>query len=206
MVSALAASGQGTFIYDQQSATNRSLSGGGLPFQAEQPAGQSFTPTLSSVGFAQFEFVDPNAGDGVGATVYLNLLADSLTGPVLGSTDPIAMPDGFFFGVTNFFFATPVAVTPGTTYYFQPVLQSGEGLWGIIGGPYSYSGGTSFFNGAPDPNGYNFWFREGALTPEPSSEMLVLVGFAGMWVVRRLRGLKGGNNRHSNLASMSACC
>jgi hypothetical protein len=206
MVSALAASGQGTMIYDQQSATNRSFSGAGYPFQAEQPAGQSFTPTFSSVGFVQFEFSDFHPGDGAGATVYVNLRADSLTGPILDLTAPVAMPDGFSLGITNCFFATSAAVTPGTTYYLQPVLQSGDGSWNIIAGPFNYPSGTFFEYGSPDPNGFNAWFREGDLTPEPSSGMLLLVGFAGMWVVRRLRGRKGGNNRHSNLASMSACC
>jgi hypothetical protein len=187
VLSALATRGQGTFTYDQQSATNRSISGGGLPFQAEQPAGQSFTPTLSSVGFVQFQFIDPHPGDGVGATVYVNLWADSLGGTFLGSTAPVSMPDGFFFGVTNFLFGTSVAVTPGIVYYLQPVLQSGDPLWEANGGPYSYSGGTSFFNGSPDPNGYNLWFREGVRTPEPSPGLLVLLGIAGMWCARRLK-------------------
>ena len=179
-------------IYDQQSATNRMVSGGGSPFQAEQPAGQSFTPTLSSVGFVQFEFADPHPGDGVGATVYLNLRADSLSGPELGSTDPVSMPDGFFWNVTNFFFAVPVAVTPGTTYYLQPVLQSGDSLWTIVNGPFPYSGGTFFFNGAPDPYGFNTWFREGVLTPEPHSGLLLLASLASLWMRRRLRLLKRG--------------
>jgi hypothetical protein len=192
MVSAFAASGQGTMIYDQQSATNRSFSGQDYPFQAEQPAGQSFTPTLAAVGFVQLEFVDPHPGDGVGGMVYVNLRADSLTGAILGSTDPVSMPDGFSLGVTNFFFGTPLAVTPGTTYYLQPVLQSGDSLWSIVAGPFNYSGGTFFFNGAPNPNGFNAWFREGVLIPEPSSGLLVLVGFVAMWVMRRLRRLRRG--------------
>ena len=187
VLSALAARGQGTMVYDQQSATNRSVSGGAVPFEAEQPAGQSFTPTLSSVAFVQFEFYDPSPGNGVGATVYVNLRADSLSGTILGSSDPVTMPDSFFFGVTNFFFGTPVTVAPGITYYLQPILQSGENLWSIVDGSYSYAGGTFFFNGAPNPNGYNAWFREGILTPEPSSGVLLLVGAAGLYLAGRLR-------------------
>ena len=63
VLSALAACGQGTMIYDQQSATNRSFSGGS-PFQEEQPIGQSFTPALSSVGFVEMEFMTPIPGTG----------------------------------------------------------------------------------------------------------------------------------------------
>src|ERR1035437_10305454 len=125
MVWALAACGQGTMIYDQQSATNRSISGG-APIQGQEPAGQSFTPALSSVGFVQLELSDFNPGNGVGATVYVNLRAGSLTGTIMGSTDPVFMPDGFSYGVTNFFFAAPAAVNPGTVYYLEPILQSGD--------------------------------------------------------------------------------
>jgi hypothetical protein len=185
MLSALAAHGQGTFIYDQQSATSQSFDYG-APIQEQQPTGQSFTPTLSSVRFVQLEFGDSRPGNGVGATVYVNLRADSLTGTVLGSTDPVYMPDGFRYGITNFFFATPVAVTPGTAYYFQPVVQSGDSLWDIINGPYNYPGGTLFANGVPNPNGFDAWFREGVI-PEPPSGLLVLAGLAAVGVARRLR-------------------
>jgi hypothetical protein len=186
MVSALAACGQGTFIYDQSSATNRSVSGG-VAIQEEQPVGQSFTPALSSVGFVQLEFLDANPGNGLGATVYVNLRADSITGTILGSTDPVAMPDRFYYGITNFFFSTPVAVSPGTVYFLQPVVQSGDSQWAVADGPYNYPGGTGFEYGQPDPNGFDEWFREGVLTPEPSSGLLILAGFGGMFIARRFR-------------------
>ena len=97
----LAALGQGTFFYDQQSATSQAISGG-APFGVEQPFGQAFTPALSSVGFVQFEFIDSLPGDGIGATVYVNLWADSLaSGTLLGSTAPVFMPDRFSYGTTE---------------------------------------------------------------------------------------------------------
>ena len=111
-LSALVASGQGTMIYDQQSATNQGPAGGdaGAPIGWQQPMGQSFTPALSAVGFVQFKFADPSRGDGVGATVYVNVLADFISGTVLASTTPVFMPDGFFWGTTSFFFSAPVPV------------------------------------------------------------------------------------------------
>jgi hypothetical protein len=189
MLSVLAACGQGTFIYDQSSATNRSFSGGS-PIESQQPTGQAFTPSLSSVGFVQMEFDDFYPGNGTGATVYVNLRADSIGGPILSSTDPVFMPDGFAYGITNFFFPTSVAVSAGTTYYFQPVVQSGD-HWDIINGPYGYPGGTFYWNGSPDPNGFDAWFREGVLTPEPSSAVLLLFGAASLWAARRARRSRG---------------
>jgi PEP-CTERM motif len=190
ILSALAACGQGTFIYDQSSATNQGF-GGGYAFQQEQPFGQSFTPSLTSIGFVQMEFISgpPQLG---GATVYVNLRADSIGGPILSSTDPVFMPYPFAHGITNFFFPTLVAITPGTTYYLQPVVQAGNDQWGVIGGPYNYPGGTLFWNGAPDPNGNDAWFREGTFVPEPSSGVLVLLGIAGMCAARRVRRFRTG--------------
>jgi hypothetical protein len=189
-------------IYDQSSATNRDLFGGGAPIQSQQPTGQSFTPALSSVGFVQLELVDFYPGNGTGATVYVNLRADSITGTILSSTEPVFMPDGFNDSITNFFFPTSVAVIAGTTYYLQPVVQSGD-HWDMIVGQYNYPGGTFFANGLPDPNGFDVWFREGVLTPEPSSALLVLFGGAVLWAGRRLTGEAGRQISQTTPASLS---
>jgi hypothetical protein len=183
-LSAFVASGQGTlFVYDQQSATSRDLGIGGVSIQQMQPMGQSFIPGLSSVGFVQFEFTDFNPGNGLGATVYVNLLADSITGTVLDSTAPVFMPDGVFASVTSFLFATPAAVAPGTTYYLQPIVQSGD-HWDVVGGNYGYAGGTLYALGAPSGSGTDLWFREGVIIPEPPSGLLVLLGIAGICAFR----------------------
>jgi hypothetical protein len=187
-VTTLAAPGQGTFIYDQQSASNRNSGSGDAPFAVEQPFGQAFTPALSSVGFVQFEFSAFYPGNGPGATVYVNLWADSLaTGTLLDSTTPVYMPNSFFANVTNFFFAVPVPVTPGTTYYLQPVLQSGERLWGITGGNFNYPNGTWFAYGQPVLDGSVLWFREGTYVPEPSSALLFALAAATLCAPRFLR-------------------
>jgi hypothetical protein len=188
----LAALGQGTFIYDQQSATSYAISGG-APFGVEQPFGQSFVPALSSVGFVQFEF-NYDLFAHLGATVYVNLWAGSLaTGTLLSSTEPVFMPDGFELGITNFFFAVPVPVTPGTTYYLQPVVQSGDNNWDIIGGNFPYPSGTLFINGQPDVNGFKLWFREGTYVPEPSCALLFALAAATLCAprFRRLRHILG---------------
>src|SRR5437867_13447920 len=104
VLSWVSAKGQGTFIYDQQSVTNDSAVGEGAPaIQSNQPIGQSFTPTLSSIGFIRL-FLGDSAFNGLGATIYVNLRSDSITGPIIGSTDPTFLPDRFS-GLTDFLFA-----------------------------------------------------------------------------------------------------
>jgi hypothetical protein len=132
--------------FDQQSATSPlSFQSPGADFfnlQEDSPLTQSFMPTLSTIGFVQFEFLDtPNNGNN-GATVYVNLWTGSPyinLGTLLGSTASVYMPNGFGYGagaagigVTNFYFSTPIALTAGHTYYFQPVVLSGDDPWGIM--------------------------------------------------------------------------
>jgi hypothetical protein len=203
-LSAFVASGQGTlFVYDQQSATSRDLGIGGVSIQQMQPMGQSFIPGLSSVGFVQFEFTDFNPGNGLGATVYVNLLADSISGTVLDSTAPVFMPDGVFASVTSFLFATPAAVAPGTTYYLQPIVQSGD-HWDVVGGNYGYAGGTLYALGAPSGSGTDLWFREGVIIPEPPSGSLVLLGIAGICAFRWVRRFRAGKGSTHSMVCVPA--
>ena len=83
------------YIYDQQSSANPASVAGGFVIQAGSPAGQSFTPNLSGIGFVQFAFVDANSGNGIGATVYVNLHSTGIGGPILATTSPVFMPDTF---------------------------------------------------------------------------------------------------------------
>jgi hypothetical protein len=99
---------QGTMIFDQQSSDE---SNGGSSFntiQNVQPTGQSFTPALAGIGFIRFNLLDINRNNGTGAVVYVNLRSDSITGPVIDSTAPVALPDNFGFplntGYVTFFF------------------------------------------------------------------------------------------------------
>jgi hypothetical protein len=184
----LAAYGQGSFLYDQQSATQPIGTFAGS-IQDNQPMGQSFTPTLASVGFVQFEFLDFYRGNRIGATVYVNLWSGSIgTGTLLGSTAPVSMPDNFHFEVTNFLFSTPISVTPGTTYYIQPVVQSGDSDWCIVADYFNYAGGIAYFRGAPSVNNLDLWFREGIVIPEPPAVSLLLLGGPTfLWFVNRRR-------------------
>jgi len=177
--------GQGTFIYDQQSSTETLLMEGGAAF-GQQPLGQSFTPTLPSVGFVRLYIYDGVPGGGPGGVIYVNLRTDSITGPIVGTSDPVALPGGFV-GFPDFYFPSPVAVSPGATYYFQPFIQTGGGF-GINQSSYLYAGGTAYIDGLPAGLDHDFWFREGiVVVPEPSSTFLAVMGLGAFFLVRRLR-------------------
>jgi hypothetical protein len=160
--------GQGTFTYDQQSADENT--GGGIVYiQANQPIGQSFIPSLGAVGFVRL-YVEGT----LGTVLSVNLRSDSITGTILASSHLVTLTNDIVPTYQNFIFATTPTVTPGTAYYFQPVVQSGLGI--VIGYNYGYAGGMEYINGTAQTF-YDLWFREGLYTvPEPSAAGLVLLG------------------------------
>jgi hypothetical protein len=170
---------QGTFIYDQQSSDESRYLEGGVAL-GQQPLGQTFAPTLESVGFIRLYIYSSGLGPG---TILLNLRSGSITGNTERSTTPVTLNSGFS-GPVDFFFPSPTPVIPNATYVFQPVVQSGGG-WGARIGAYNYLGGTAIINGSASPS-VDFWFREGLYIPEPSATALALLGVATLgWVRRR---------------------
>ena len=186
---------QGTFLYDQQSSTNEVPTGFDPNIQSNEPIGQSFVPTLDSVGFVRLFVSDSIVPTGSPATIYVNLLSGSITGAVLGATSPLALPGGYS-SYTTFFFSAPVNVTPGTTYYFQIVANSAdEWITRLI--PVLNFNGTAYLNGSSFGSGLDqLWFREGIVVPEPSLPLLALSGTA-LFCARRKKtnlGRGSGNN------------
>jgi len=143
---------------------------------------QSFIPTFSTIGFLQFEFIDSPDNGNNGATVYVNLWTGSPninSATLLGSTTPVYMPNGFGYGygVTNFYFSTPITLAAGQTYYLQPVVQSGDDPWGIMTIGDTYPNGQLFERGLGFST--DLWFGEGIVSaPEPTA--LALVGLSGL--------------------------
>ncbi len=79
----LSAHAQGNFIYDQESSDENVAAGGAAAaIQQNQPIGQSFTPTFSSIGFIRLWFGDGTPNNNLGATVFVNLRSDSIMGPI----------------------------------------------------------------------------------------------------------------------------
>ena len=171
------AKAQGTFIYDQQSSTDEGAPpyGGDPMQQIATPWGQSFTPGLSGIDFIRLELADSDPFDGSGATMYLNLHSDSITGAIIGTTEPVTMPNAFA-GHPNFFFSTRVRLTPGVQYYFEAIVDPSSGPFRITAASYNYPGGSVYAGGRPVPQS-DFWFREG-IVPEPSSLSMVIIGGA----------------------------
>jgi len=165
---------QGTLVYDQQSFTSEPGLAVGIRFQDNQPFGQSFVPALSSIGFVRL-FMFPGGPASPDATVYVNLLSGSITGPALGTTTPLTIPN-FFGGYTNFYFTIPVSLVPGTTYYLQPVATTGDPITSTSGG-FTYLNGNLFISGI-EQVGNELWFREGVILPEPTSLTLAALAAA----------------------------
>jgi hypothetical protein len=168
--------GQGTFVFDQQSSDESRILEGGGPFRGTI---QSFTPTLDSVGFVRLYLMTADI-DNAG----VNLRAGSPTGPVLGTTSRLTLHS--FYGPVTFLFDTPIGVTPGTTYYLEPVATVSGGSLLNASQFYNYPGGMIFSsNGTPSPT-WDLWFREGIVVPEPATVSLTLVaGSLLLWLKRK---------------------
>jgi len=179
LVSAVA---QGTFLFDQQSSIEgHYLEGATGNMQAAQPFGQSFTPDFSSIGFIRLVIFDGTGGAAGSGTLSINLRAGSITGPILGTTDPVVLPPAFS-GLVNFYFSAPISLTPHETYAFQPVVLAGS-RWGTFMDQYNYPGGSAFSVGSPLPT-YDLWFREGIVVPEPSASALAFLAGAALTASR----------------------
>ena len=113
-------------------------------------------------------------GSNQGGLIYANLRSGSIYGPIIGTTASVQLADNFD-GPLNLEFVKPVAITPGTTYYFEPVVDHS---WNMGIGQYNYGGGSGFLAGTPEA--WNLWFREGIIVPEPSSFALLIIGGCGL--------------------------
>jgi len=153
---------QGTLVFDQQSTDGSTFFEGGVLY-GQHPV-QSFVPTLDSLGFVTLYLM---VDDVRNATI--NLRAQSATGPILGSTLPISR--SAFTGQATFYFETPVALVPGTTYFLEPITQLGGGY--LNASPlYNYPGGALL------GGDYDLWFREGIVVPEPATGSVALLAAA----------------------------
>jgi hypothetical protein len=181
-LSSCLAGAQGTFVVDQQS-TN--LVDGAI-FLSQQPAGQSFTPAFSSIGFVEIHIFDRSLTDtGPGATIAINLYSGSITGTLLGTTDPIDVP-AESFGTYDFFFANSIGLTPGAKYFFQPVQSSGADFGTEITF-FQYPGGNAIQSGIARTD-RDLWFREGIVrnVPEPSSADFLIVAGGALFLCRKM--------------------
>jgi PEP-CTERM motif len=166
--------GQGTLVVDQASGTNDEIVLNGTQLPDNQIA-QSFTPSLSAVGFVQFSVVVPANPGNDAVTFMVNLRQVAYNGPIISSTDPVVLVN-HSIQIGTFYFPDNIPVTPGQLYFFEPVLLSAGFLDVGYKFPSSYPGGEAWNNGFPSGNASDYWFREGVVVPEPGTVWLVLVG------------------------------
>jgi hypothetical protein len=175
---ALLLRGQGTFVWDQQ-VTGPIDANALLNF--DQPLGQAFTPSFDSIDVAAFYLGGPT----VSMDVEVNLRSGSITGTILGTTAPITINPSDS-GPFDFLFSNPITLTPGVTYFLQPVAITSVGSIFANAIPTSGRMGGAIVDGVPK-NTWNFWFQEGVVNsvPEPSSAALLLIGSGVMYWHRR---------------------
>jgi len=146
---------------------------------------QSFTPSLSAVGFVQFSENVPAYPGNDQVTFVVNLRAGAYNGPILSSTDPVILVKGpIEFG--TFYFPQNISVTPGQLYFFEPVLLSAGFLNIGYKFPSSYPGGEAWNNGVPSSTGSDYWFREGIVVPEPAAFWLFVLGSSLLFFRKRV--------------------
>jgi hypothetical protein len=174
---------QGTFVYDQESSTDENYPFVGSRIQFYGTVGQSFTPSLTAVGFVRLKVGDLTLGNSLGATLLVNLRSNAINGPILGTTAPVVLSDSFR-GSADFLFASAISVIPNATYFFETVVQSGDN-WGATEIGDNYPGGI-FYGGLQPFSAADLWFREGIIVPEPSVILLAIIGAVPLlWFSRK---------------------
>jgi hypothetical protein len=161
-------------IFDQ---TNTGLPGGTLSqnLLVFSPLGQSFTPTLTSLNFVNL------LTDNGSATLEVNIRLGSITGPILGTSQPAVIPFTFAPNFASFSFSTPVTLIAGNLYVIEPFVVSGDTLI-VSTNTNNYPGGTQILAGIPQPNN-DLWFQEGISIPEPGALPLLGTGLIGLLAI-----------------------
>jgi len=200
LATALQLHGQG-FVYDQQSATTPLTINYDNFALYIQPLYEEFVPTLSSIGLVQLELTDYPDTSTTGARMCVGLYSGSPGNfTLMGTTTIVYLPANFHndgivnSGVTNFYFATPIALTPGQTYFLEPVEITGDDVWSAAVMDHTYPYGQLYGGAYPFTPSVDLWFREGIVTvPEPSDLALLAMGsvlFAGIFGVKgKMRSL-----------------
>jgi hypothetical protein len=189
LATALQLHGQG-YVYDQQSdSTPENINYDSFVINRLMLM-QAFVPTLSSIDFVQLEISDYPDSSTSGATLSVALYSGSPQYPTsIGGTERVDLPANFhndgiaYSGVATFYFETPITLTPGQTYYIDPVEITGDHVWSVAVTENTYPNGKLYAGGAPITPTTDLWFREGIETvPEPSD--LALWAMGGVLMVR----------------------
>ena len=121
------------------------------------PLGQSFTPTLTSLNFVNLLTENGRA------TVQVNIRLGSISGPILGTSQPTFVPFSLAPSVSSFTFSKPVPLIAGELYVMEPFVLSGHTLVVSTNTNY-YVGGNQILRGVAQANN-DLWFQEGISVP-----------------------------------------
>jgi len=106
--------------------------------------GESFTPTLNSINFAEFYVNHDTNAFGVTVEVFSG---GGFAGTLLGTSNSVSLPrdnnNGANGYTVDFTFSTPIALTPGQTYTLA-IADSHSGDYIEVGstGSNTYAGGS----------------------------------------------------------------
>ncbi|HXC46774.1 MAG TPA: hypothetical protein VNU20_00685 [Candidatus Sulfotelmatobacter sp.] len=141
------------------------------------PLGQSFTPTMSSLNFVNLltESGDATVGD---ATVKVNIRSGSISGPILGTSQPTVIPFSVSPSVSSFRFSAPVTLNPGDVYVIEPFVVCGNTLIGSTDAN-NYLSGNQILGGVAQTK-IDLWFQEGISVPERRKWPLVRTGLIAL--------------------------
>jgi len=125
--------------------------------------GQEFIPTLAVMNVAEVLVVNGTTSNSAPADLFAVVHADSIAGPILG-TSATTLVDDPFSGIVRLVFPVPVVLTPGALHVLEirsmetignPMMRMGDqegacpGVSGVFLGQRFYGGG-------------DFWYRTGA--------------------------------------------
>jgi hypothetical protein len=191
-VSATRAEATAVPVIDQQQPLTDSTGGASAPSWTS--FGESFTPGLSSIDWAEFSLRNESTNSGPFTPISLSLSVlnglsgtNGLQGTVL-ATSPAVSLTSLTYAPLHFQLASSLALTPGNTYVLRVnIITQNEGLgWEQKFGD-AYTGGTmlqSPYDYTTVLAGQDYKFSEGTGVPEPSSA-LVLLGAGIMTGLRR---------------------
>jgi hypothetical protein len=142
---------------------------------AFSPLGQSFRPTLTSLNFVNL------LTESGGATVKVNIRLGSLSGPILGTSQPTIIPHSDSPSVSSFRFSTPVKLIVGDLYVIEPFVVCGDTLISSTD-TNNYVGGNQILGGVAKTEN-DLWFQEGISVPEHRGWFLLGSGLTGLLAI-----------------------
>jgi hypothetical protein len=196
-------------VVDQANDPPAPFSVGSIRF-ADQSIVQEFRPALSGLDAVELRMIDRGVDDTDGAQVFVRIRWFGLTGPIVGTSDLLSLPDQFGVatdgGIVTLTFPKRLMLTPDEPYFIEVNQLRGDNFHVGYTGLFDYYDRGHMWAGYPTPMPQetdDLWFRTG-LVPEPSGltlavSSLFLLGAATLFAAaRRLLGSCGGWSDNAN--------